>query len=170
MASKIADSPVGLGLAMLAFRRLVGSSSASEASPSRPASQDPVLRTRTTVHLCLDAALAEEARNRDHDSSNECEQARKQHVTQEHMHTRASPSLPCAGPCWLPNTTGNHLGGCCCRRAGIALLSVRAGGVSSTAPAIRSYLVGGRRIDYALYLDRGPSQPCRTNSTNFFRA
>jgi hypothetical protein len=27
--------------------------------------------------LCLDAPLAEEARNRDHDSSNECEQERQ---------------------------------------------------------------------------------------------
>jgi hypothetical protein len=42
----------------------------------------------------LDAPLTEHARNRDHDSSDECEQARKQHnVTQEHTHTRASVSL-----------------------------------------------------------------------------
>jgi hypothetical protein len=33
-----------------------------------------------TVHpRLLDAPLAEQARNRDHDSSDECEQARKQH-------------------------------------------------------------------------------------------
>jgi hypothetical protein len=39
--------------------------------------------------------LTEQARNRDYDSSDECEQARKQHnVTQEHTHNRASPSSP----------------------------------------------------------------------------
>jgi hypothetical protein len=42
--------------------------------------------------------LAEQARNRDHDSSDECEQARKQHnVTQEHTHTCASPSSALCG-------------------------------------------------------------------------
>ena len=42
-----------------------------------------------TVPLRL-CPLAEQTRNRDHDSSDECEQARKQHnVTQEHTHTVA---------------------------------------------------------------------------------
>jgi hypothetical protein len=41
------------------------------------------------------APLAEQARDRDHDSSDECKQAGKQHkVTQERTHARASPSSP----------------------------------------------------------------------------
>jgi hypothetical protein len=42
--------------------------------------------------------LAEQTRNRDHDSSDECEQASKQHnVTQEHTDARAFPRRR-----WLP--------------------------------------------------------------------
>ena len=62
--------------------------------------QSSVLSTRTTNHprLCLDAPLTEQARNGDHDSSDEREQARKQHnVTQERTHTSASPSSPLCG-------------------------------------------------------------------------
>src|SRR5262249_25036953 len=45
------------------------------------------------------APLAEQVRDRDHDSSDECKQAGKQHkVTQERTHTRASPSSPLCGP------------------------------------------------------------------------
>jgi hypothetical protein len=47
----------------------------------------------------LDAQLTEKTGDRDHDSSDECGEARKQHkVTQEHRHTRASPSAPYAAP------------------------------------------------------------------------
>src|SRR5262245_9416316 len=47
---------------------------------------------------CLDAQLAEQARNRDHHSAGPCGQAQKQQkVTQEHRHGRASPSSPL---CW----------------------------------------------------------------------
>jgi hypothetical protein len=64
-----------------------------------------------TVPLRL-CPLAEQTRNRDHDSSDECEQARKQHnVTQEHTHARAFPLS-------FQNNAGNQLGGCCCRKAG----------------------------------------------------
>ena len=46
----------------------------------------------------IERPLAEQARNRDHDSRDECEQARKQHkVSQEHTHSRASPSSPLCG-------------------------------------------------------------------------
>jgi len=63
----------------------------------------------TTVHpkLCLDTSLTDEqAGNGNHDSSDECEQARKQHnVTQEHTHTRAFPRLP--GGCKCGHTAAD---------------------------------------------------------------
>jgi len=43
----------------------------------------------------IERPLAEQARNRNHDSSDECEQARKQHkVSQEHTHK----ALPLTSP------------------------------------------------------------------------
>jgi hypothetical protein len=60
--------------------------------------------TPMTVPLRL-CPLAEQTRNRDHDSSDECEQARKQHnVTQEHTHARPFPLS-------FQNNAGNQLGG-----------------------------------------------------------
>src|SRR5262245_1446782 len=95
-----------------------------------------------------DVPLAEQARNRDHDSSDECEQARKQHnLTQEHTHTRASPSLLCAG------NIGSKAVPAACR---------------ASPPAIWPFIDRGM-IDYALYLNSGISQAL-TNSADFFRA
>jgi hypothetical protein len=51
----------------------------------------------------LDTQLTEQARSRDHESSDECGQAKNQHdVTQEdgQTHTRAFPSPPRVGPSW----------------------------------------------------------------------
>jgi hypothetical protein len=56
-----------------------------------------------------------------------------------------------------PLTERDQLGICCCRHAG--LLSFRAGGVPSGPAAIWSYFIGRERIDYALYLNCGLSQP-----------
>jgi hypothetical protein len=67
----------------------------------------------SSIGLCL-ATLTKQARNRDHDSSDEREQARKQHnVTQERTHTRASPSSPLCGAILASrNSAGNELGAC----------------------------------------------------------
>src|SRR5262249_52844261 len=117
-------------------------------------------------------ALAEQARNRDHDTSDECEQARKQHnVPQEHTHTCASPSSPCAGAMLAPQSSaGNQLGGCCSRPAGIALLSFRAGGVPS-GPAGHLVLFHRQRKDRLRALSQQRTfSAALTNSANFFRA
>jgi hypothetical protein len=115
-----------------------------------------------TVHprLCLDAPLAEQARNRDHDSSDEYEQARKQHnVPQEHTHARGSPSSPLCGAILVSQNSAATGSAAVAIDMRDALLSFRAGGVPSGPPAIWSYLIGRRRIDYTLYLNSGLSQP-----------
>ena len=54
-----------------------------------------VLGTRTnSTRAPLDAQLAEQTRNRDHNSTDECGQARKQQKVTQSMSMRASPYLP----------------------------------------------------------------------------
>jgi hypothetical protein len=98
-----------------------------------------VLSTRTTVPETLfGRPLAEQTRNRDHDSSDEYEQARKQHnVTQEHTHARASPSS-------YQNSAGSQLDDCCCRHAGFALLISGQATCREATPAFWPFIDRGR--------------------------
>jgi len=101
---------------------------------------------------CLDAPLTEQARNRDHDSSDEREQARKQHnVTQECTHTRASPSSPLCGAVlasqWRPRARRPSLSTC-------GDCSTEFQGRPSVPGAIWSYFIACARIDNSASVQR----------------
>lgn len=98
-----------------------------------------VLGTRTnSTRAPLDAQLAEQTRNRDHNSTDECGQARKQQkVTQQHEHARlplpshAVPHRP------IPSVNGLHA----CLRVEHKMLSPPRRGVCSKSLTFDGLLV-----------------------------